>query len=76
MPRKPKPSDELPEDHQQTMHLKLDKTDLASLDAIVARMKRDPILGRMKVDLGRQNAARWAIAYCIEHMPARFTTTG
>lgn len=65
-----------PEGYRQTMHLGLDATDLANLDKIVASMKRDPIIGPLKVNLGREKAARYAIAHFVEHLPARITQTG
>lgn len=74
MSRKPKPADERPDDYRQIMHLGLGKTDLVSLDKIVERMTSDPLLGPMKIEGGREKAARYAIAYCAKHGPARITT--
>lgn len=65
-----------PEGYRQTMHLGLDETDLANLDKIVAMMKRDPIIGRLKAELGREKAARVAIAHFVQHPPARITQMG
>jgi hypothetical protein len=73
--RKAKPVDELPAGHRQTMHLGLDVPDLRNLDKIVTLMRNDPILGRLK-DMGREKAARFAIAYFAEHAPARLTAKG
>jgi hypothetical protein len=74
--RTPKPSKDLPEDHRQIIHLAVDKTDLANLEKIVERFKRDPLVGPMKVDAGREKAARYAIAWCAENGPARISATG
>lgn len=74
MSRKPKPADERPDDYRQIMHLSLGKPDLVSLDKIVERMSSDPLLGPMKIEGGREKAARYAIAYCAKHGPARITT--
>lgn len=70
------PSEPRPEGYRQSMHLALDSADLDNLDKIIAMMKRDPILGRLKAGLGREKATRFAIAYCVEHLPARITTVG
>jgi hypothetical protein len=66
---------ERPAGYRQSMHIGLDATDLANLDKILGRMKSDPLLGRLKAELGREKATRYAIAYCAEHMPARITAT-
>lgn len=76
MSRKPKPTDELPDDHKQTLHLLLYKADLVRLDKIVGQMKRDPRLGPMRIEPGREKAALYAIARCAENGPERITSTG
>jgi hypothetical protein len=74
--RKPKPVEELPDDYRQIIHLACSKRTLMNLDTIVKRHARDPLLGPMKgVEVGREQAARYAIAYCAEHGPARISTT-
>lgn len=65
-----------PEGYRQSMHIGLDATDLANLEKIIDRIKRDPLIGRLKEDLGREKATRYAIAYCAEHMPARISSAG
>lgn len=79
--QKPEPDEAEPvlvrtEGYQQTMHLKLDATDIANLDKIVAVMKRHPIVGRLQAGLGREKAARYAIAHFVEQLPASTTQTG
>ena len=70
------PPPERPEGYRQSMHIGLDATDLANLDKIIDRMKNDPLLGRLKADLGREKATRYAIAYCAQHIPSRITAAG
>jgi hypothetical protein len=64
-----------PERARQSMQVQLDSIDLANLEKIINRMKRDPLLGPMKAELGREKATRYAIAFCAEHLPARITAT-
>ena len=54
-----------PEGYRQTLHLGLDATDLANLDAIAKRMREHPIYGRLHPNIGREKAARFAIAQCV-----------
>jgi len=65
-----------PERPRQSMQVQLDSIDLANLGKIIDRMKRDPLLGPMKAELGREKATRYAIAFCAEHLPERITATG
>lgn len=74
-PSEPTPP-ERPDGYRQSMHIGLDATDLANLEKIIDRIKHDPLAGRLKADIGREKATRYAIAYCAEHMPARITATG
>lgn len=71
---KPEPAEPRTEGYRQTMHLGLDATDLENLDKIAERMRRDPIIGRLHTNIGREKAARYAIAFCVEHAPADATT--
>ena len=71
-----KAASELPEDYRQCMQLALDKTALVRLEKILERMKGDPLLGSMKLELGREKAIHYAIAFCAEHMPERITAAG
>lgn len=58
------------------MQVALGATDLENLDIILGRMKRDPLLGPMEVELGRAKATRYAIAWCAKHGPERITAAG
>lgn len=68
------PAETRPAPFRQTLHLGLDAVDLDNLDKLAARLRRDPIIGRMHSNIGREKAARYAIAYCVEHPPAPATT--
>lgn len=68
------PPAERPAGYRQTVHLELKARDLANLDLVVAKMRRDPIVGLMDEDVTRARAARYAIAYCAKHSPAPNTT--
>lgn len=57
-----------PKGYRQTMHLGLAARDLENLDRIAAAMRRDPILGGLQANIGREKAARYAIAYCVAHL--------
>lgn len=74
MGRKPKPTDDLPDDHTQTIHLRVGKAELVDLDKIVEAMKRDPKMGRMRLQPGREKAARYAITEYADQLAK--TTTG
>lgn len=76
MGRTPKPTDELPEDHEQTIHVRVNKRALMNLDKIRERMKRDPLIGPMHINPGRARAVLYAIAQCAEHGPARISSAG
>lgn len=75
-PKDPAPSEpgESRSPSNQTLHLSLEEPDLRNLDAIVELLKRHPIHGRLHANIGRQKAARFAIAYCVEHAAGRVTT--
>jgi hypothetical protein len=51
-----------------TVHLSFDATDLDNLDKIAERLRKHPIHGRMHANIGREKAARWAIAHCAENV--------
>lgn len=70
-PKQPEP-EERPD---QTMHLRCDARDLANLDEVAEFMKADPIYGRLRGKRGRENAARYAIAWCVANHP-RASATG
>lgn len=67
---------ERPKGYRQVVHLGLGSKDLDRLDQIVERMRGDEYLDAMQLDLGREKAARYAIAFCAKHMPERITATG
>jgi len=69
----PEPTE--PEGYRQTMHLGLDATDLANLDKIAEHLKGHPTIGRLHSNIGREKAARFAIAHYAKHPPA-YDTTG
>ena len=71
--RKPKPTEALPDDHRQTIHVAAGKTTLVALDKIVERFIRDPLVGPMNIEPGRGKAARYAIAWCAENGPERIS---
>jgi len=62
--RKEKPEQDTP------MHIRLNPEELAELDTIVGWMKRDPKLRRLKSNLGRAKAIRYAIGHIIDNPPA------
>lgn len=70
-PTEPEPAEP---GYRTTMHLGLDAIDIANLEKIIAMMRRDPKIGRLHAKLGREKAARYAIAHCVEHPPAHVTT--
>lgn len=74
MGRKPRPTAELPDDHRQTIHVSVDKSELVELDKIIEAMKRDPKLARMRVQPGREKAVHYAITDCASRLGK--TTTG
>lgn len=80
--QKPQPSPaeasapEEPAKGRRTIHLGLAPKQLAQLDKILGRMRDDDYLDAMQLDLGREKAARYAIAFCAKHMPERITATG
>lgn len=53
-----------------TLHLKLDAADQARVDIVIGWMRSDPIVGRLRANLGREKAFRYALAHCIAHPPA------
>lgn len=61
------------EGYRQTLHLGLDARDLDNLDAIAARMRSHPIIGPLHSKIGREKAARYAIAHVAQHPPAETT---
>lgn len=50
----------------KTLHLAMDAELEGNLDRIVAHMKSHPLLGNLQVKLGREKAARFAVARCVE----------
>jgi hypothetical protein len=71
--KKDKPPE--PDGYRQTMHLGLDATDIANLDKIAEHLKGHPTIGRMHSNIGREKAARFAIAHYAKHPPAYDTTS-
>lgn len=65
-----------PGGYRQTIHLGVDATVLANLDAIVEYMKTRPDIACLQADLGREKAARFAITQLAKRLSARITQTG
>jgi len=55
------------------MHLGLNARDIENLEKIAAMMRRDPMLASLQAKIGREKAARYAIAYIVAHPPAHIT---
>jgi hypothetical protein len=54
---------------RSTLHLGVDADLEGKLDAIVAHMKADPMLGSLQAQLGREKAARYAILRTYASLP-------
>ena len=68
-----------PKGYRQVMHLGLGPKDLARLarlDKIVEAMKDDEGLEAMQLDLGREKAARLAIAWFAKNLPQQIIAMG
>lgn len=71
-PAEPATPAQRPEGYRQSMHIGLDAIDLANLDKIAEHMRADPVIGRLHHNIGREKAARYAIAQYAKN-PQAFT---
>lgn len=63
------PTPEPEDDKNQTVHLRLDADLRADLETIAGWMRQDPELRRLRVNIGRQKALRYAVGICLAHPP-------
>lgn len=73
MSKRTKTPRDKPSSYRQTMHLGLGARDIENLEKIAAMMRSDPMLGSLHAKIGREKAARYAIAYCVANPPAHIT---
>jgi hypothetical protein len=52
------------------VHLRLSREEVAELDKIVGWMKLDPKIRRLKANIGREKAIRYAIGHIIDNPPS------
>jgi hypothetical protein len=64
----PDPED-IPPGKGAGVHLRLSQEEAAELDKIAGWMKLDPKIRRLKANIGREKAIRYAIGHIIDHPP-------
>jgi hypothetical protein len=75
--RKTKPIDATkptPPEYRLTLHIAMNRIELADLDKIAGDLKRGP-LGRLHINIGREKAARHAIGEYAKTLPPAGDTT-